>query len=348
MALYLGTLYLQTLRALGLDLLVQLVLLTTVQGVVMVAGAIVISSHSTTVRAANLLASAIIIPMALFLQVESVLIFWGYAGALWYMLALLVVIAFILVRMGLATFNREAILTREIDELDVRRLTAQFRWRLLGRDGFSLRRIYARDLPELLQQNRLPLGLSVAVGLGALALGAYLAVQYPLPGGTVVPGRGAAALAQATQAPDLGVLPGLDAGGLFFHNARTLLLEAGLSIFTFGSGALVILMAPLALIGFFTGEVAQAGVNPLLFLAAFILPHGIVEIPAATLAATFALRLGAVVMSPSDSGSAGEHFVQALADWVKVFVFLVVPLLLVAAVVEAHLTPYLVALVFGG
>ena len=46
-------------------LLAQVLTLTTMEGVVMVAGAVVISSRSTSVRAANLLASFIIIPMAI-------------------------------------------------------------------------------------------------------------------------------------------------------------------------------------------------------------------------------------------------------------------------------------------
>jgi uncharacterized membrane protein SpoIIM required for sporulation len=43
----------------------------------------------------------------------------------------------------------------------------------------------------------------------------------------------------------------------------------------------------------------------------------------------------------------GEGWMQALADFVKVFVAVVVPLLALAAAVEAFLTPALVLAVYG-
>ncbi|MBI3361413.1 MAG: ABC transporter permease subunit, partial [Chloroflexi bacterium] len=52
-------------------LLAQIVTLTTVQAIVMVSAAVVISSQTTSVRAANLLASFVIIPMALLVQGEE-------------------------------------------------------------------------------------------------------------------------------------------------------------------------------------------------------------------------------------------------------------------------------------
>ena len=87
-------------------LLLQIVLLTTVQAVLMVSGAVVVSSQTTSVRAANLLASFIIIPMALLIQGESVVMFWGSYSSLWWIIAVLAVIAGLLVRTGLAHFNR--------------------------------------------------------------------------------------------------------------------------------------------------------------------------------------------------------------------------------------------------
>ncbi len=56
-------------------LLAQVLALTTMEGVVMVAGAVVVSTRATSVRAANLLASFIIIPMALLVQVEAIILF---------------------------------------------------------------------------------------------------------------------------------------------------------------------------------------------------------------------------------------------------------------------------------
>jgi ABC-type transport system involved in multi-copper enzyme maturation permease subunit len=64
-------------------LLAQVIALTIMEGVVMVAGAVVVSSRSTSVRAANLLASFIIIPMAMLLQIEAVILFQAIWDVMW-------------------------------------------------------------------------------------------------------------------------------------------------------------------------------------------------------------------------------------------------------------------------
>ncbi len=58
-------------------LLIQVICLAVVQSLVMVSGAVVVSSQTTSVRAANLLASFIIIPMAMLLVGESMIMFWA-------------------------------------------------------------------------------------------------------------------------------------------------------------------------------------------------------------------------------------------------------------------------------
>ena len=143
-------------------------------------------------------------------------------------------------------------------------------------------------------------------------------------------------------------LPGLEIRGIFTNNVRSLFIAAILAIFSFGAAPLLVLATPSAIIGFFTMQIAQGGADWLMFLAAFILPHGIVEIPAAVLATTFSLRLGASLTAGSDGEPTGDRFMQALADWVKVFVFMVVPLLLLAAFLESAVTPRVVALFYGG
>ncbi len=55
-------------------------------------------------------------------------------------------------------------------------------------------------------------------------------------------------------------------------------------------------MVPVALIGFLATEVAIAGYSPWVFLGAFVLPHGVVELPAAILATAAAVRLGMSIM----------------------------------------------------
>jgi len=105
----------------------------------------------------------------------------------------------------------------------------------------------------------------------------------------------------------------------------------------------VLLMAPIGIIGYFAGNLMLAGQNVTLFLAALVLPHAILEIPATILAGASIINLGAVLISPPKGMSLGESWLQALAGWARINLGLVVPLLVGAAALEVFVTP-LVAL----
>jgi uncharacterized membrane protein SpoIIM required for sporulation len=338
-------------------LLVQILLLTTLEAMVMVAGAVVVSSHTTSVRAANLLASFIIVPMALLVQAESIIMFWGRYAALWLVAAALAIVLVIIIRTGIRIFNREEMLGREMDELNLRRAWQIWRYYFLhspyprdaepaGGLGRWVLRVYRRDLPALLRQNWRPM-LTVGVALvAALFMGWVLADQYPLPEGMLnledLPADAFRAV------PDISFLPGFSVSGILLNNVRSLAVGSVLGLVSLGTLAVMLLMAPLAIVGFLGGQVLLMGYNPLLFLLAFIVPHGLVEIPAAVIATGLALRLGASLTTSPPNRTVGDNFLQALADLVKTFVFLVVPLLLVAAVIEVTITPRIVLWVYGG
>ena len=101
------------------SLILQILLLTAVQAVLMVSGAIVVSSQTTSVRAANLLASFIIIPMAFLIQGEAIIMFWAQYSVLWWAILGQVLITGLLIRTGVAYFNREDMLGRELDTLNL-------------------------------------------------------------------------------------------------------------------------------------------------------------------------------------------------------------------------------------
>lgn len=349
---YLASLYWSMRYVPPLDLLVLIVVLTTMQALVMVSGAVVVSSHTTSVRAANLLASFILIPMALLVQVESVIMFWANYGVLWWIVLGLIVVDLILIRMGMRIFNREEILARQIDEPNLRLVWRTFvrfflhppEWALAPRHGervrFTLSRVYGHDIPHLLRGQWLPLTVVLIVLVASLALGWAYAPCYPLP-------------PEAFQwqdlsyevfekAPAIGFLPTFSTSGIFFNNVRALLLAVLLAVLSLGVLAFFPLMVPIGLIGFLMGQGPIVGYNPFLFFAAFILPHGVAELPAAIIATAFALRVGASMVSPPSGLTVGEGLLLALADFVKVFLFLVMPLLLLAAFLEVHLTPHVV------
>ncbi|MBI2864259.1 MAG: stage II sporulation protein M [Chloroflexi bacterium] len=334
------------------DILVLTVMLSSVEAFVMVAGAVVISSHTTSVRAANLLASFVVLPVALALQGELILLITGYGQALWFVWAEFLVIAIILVRMGITVFNREAILARENDQLNARLVLGKL-WRFFnslpdaatdpeqGKGGrFGLRRLYIADMPQLLMANWQPTLVVVClVGAGAV-IGYVFATQHPVPLGLRL-------------APDLARYSGfLDSLGeistwsIFIHNLRALAIAAFLSVFSFGAAALLLLLMPLVLVGFFTGQASAMGLNPAVFAFAFFVPHGIIELPVAVLVSAFSLRLGMSLMSPPKGFTFGDSLLLAIANWVKVMIALL-PFLLVAAFVEAEVTPLVVRWLLG-
>ncbi|MCK7516598.1 MAG: stage II sporulation protein M [Ignavibacteriales bacterium] len=75
-----------------------------------------------------------------------------------------------------------------------------------------------------------------------------------------------------------------------------------------------------------------------MFLAG-VVPHGIFELPALMIGSAVALYMGASIVTPQTGKSMGEVIIELLADWVKIFLGVVVPLLAVAAVIEAYVTP---------
>jgi len=57
--------------------------------------------------------------------------------------------------------------------------------------------------------------------------------------------------------------------------------------------------------------------------------------------------MGASVVSPPKGLTVGEGLLLTLADFLKVFLFLVLPSLLIAAVLEIWVTPQIVLAVYG-
>ena len=364
-SIYLGGLYWSVGYLPSLELFILLFALNIAGGIVMVAGAVVVSSQTTSVRAANLLASFIIIPMAMLIQGESMIMFWGHYRILWVIFAGLLLIAAIMIRMGVKTFNREGILGRDIDELDLRRTGRLFVQSFvrpplgmpapapatpsgpgrLPRLARWLARVYRRDLPYLLRANWIPLTVVALSLIAALVVGWAYVRQYPFPPGLIDLENLSPQAFESVS--NLSFLPSLTTGGIFWHNLWVLALAALLAVVSLGVIAVLLLMVSIALVGFIGGQIAWLGYSPLTFLAAFILPHGLFEIPAAAIATAFALRLGASVTATRPGLTVGEGMIVALADLVKVFIFLVIPLLLLAAFIEANVTTQIVLSVYG-
>ncbi|MDH5506680.1 MAG: stage II sporulation protein M, partial [Anaerolineae bacterium] len=326
------------------ELLFQILILTFVQALVMVSGAVVISTQTTSVRAANLLASFIIIPMAFLIQGESMVMFWAQYETLWWAVIGLVVIAGLLVRTGVGHFNREELLGRELDSLN-------FRWgwntyfSAFKGDATSVGSWYRSQIRGLFKPLRMPLVLLVFILGASLLIGAGQADDFPIPPELINFDIGRGTLGEGFENYALFNTAGIPL--IWFHNIRVILLATFLGLFTYGVLGVLIPMLPIMLIGYFMAIVSAVGISPVKLFVGFILPHGIFEIPALLFASAAILRMGANLAAPANGRTIGEGLLYSLADWTKVFIGIVVPLLFAAAAVEVLITPKIAIWLFG-
>ena len=328
-------------------MLALIFLLTFAHAVLMVSSAIVISVQSTTIRSANLLASFVVVPVAFLLQGETVLIFWGNEDVLWFAIVGVALLAVLLVRLGLSHFRREYLLGREIDTLNFKFMGRTFRDRFTGQ-ARSISEWYRAELPITLRQLREPLLIVFGLGI-VVALASYLWVVIKVPAYMALTPERVSEFRGfvSDNLINLNTLgQRIPAPVLFYHNARTTLVFLFLGLLSFGTLGLLLFIGNIALVGGVLGAAYLVGFSPLLAFAAGILPHGIFELSAVFLATAAMLKVGAQLVTPQPDKSLGEILLLSLADWFRIFVGLVLPLLAIAALIEIYVTPQLIKLAF--
>ncbi|NCP86382.1 MAG: hypothetical protein CO094_00545 [Anaerolineae bacterium CG_4_9_14_3_um_filter_57_17] len=339
MGLYLVGLLIQKIPFPPLDLLIQMLLLTAAQTVLMVSAAIIISTQSTSVRAANLLASFIVIPAALLIQGESALIFWGTNQVLWLAIVAVLIVTALVVRLGLAHFQREALIGREIDVLNLR-WTLQLFWRRFTGGAHSLGEWYGKTLRATLFSMRFSVLITLLVGVFAIFATQLYANSWL--GGFKLPEDKLSEALTQVQSSLLDGLPGsLSFGYIFGNNLRAEVLVLFFGVFSFGVGGLVIYLLNFALIGGVLSVVSWLGLSPWGIFLYGILPHGILELPSVILSTAAVLFIGLRLITPQKQSGLGETLVESLADWAQVSLGIAFPLLVLAALIETYLTPLL-------
>jgi stage II sporulation protein M len=142
------------------------------------------------------------------------------------------------------------------------------------------------------------------------------------------------------QMPDLSNLQGsINAPSLFLNNTRAVALIFFAGLVSFGVLGILLYMVNIGVIGGLFALFELLGVQPWPMFLAGVAPHGIFEIPALMIGSAVALYMGASIVTPQTGKSMGEVILELLADWVKIFLGVVVPLLAIAAVIEAYITP---------
>jgi uncharacterized membrane protein SpoIIM required for sporulation len=327
--------------------LVLVSVLTAVQALVMVSGAVVISTQTTSVRAANLLASFIIIPMALLIQVESVMMLWVDYRVLWWAVLALIILAGLLIRMGISHFNREELLGREIDTLNLRWTWQIFRDEFVG-DAQSVGDWYRLEIPRTIRRLFIPICWMTLLLIAGTYLGAALVKAIGItPDLFAVDSLKTIDTQVLGQFRQLGFFSTSSVLTIWWHNLRTITIAILLGTFTLGVAGALIMMLPMIIIGFFTGLIALTGISPITALTAALMPHGIFEIPAMILAGASILQVGASMVTPYRKQTIGESLVSSIADWAKITLAVVMPLFLAAAILEVFFSPLLMVRLLG-
>jgi stage II sporulation protein M len=120
-----------------------------------------------------------------------------------------------------------------------------------------------------------------------------------------------------------------------------------LSVITFGVLGVLVLVFPFTFLGFFAVPLNAVGISFWKYLVIFVLPHGIFEIPALLFIGAAVLKMSASLVTPRKGESISFGLLRSLADWAKIMVGVAAPLLLMAAVMEALVTPRLAILLLG-
>lgn len=360
MGVYLGSLaFKESTWSPPMMLIVQIVLLTSVQALVMVTGAVVVSSQTTSTRAANLLASFIVIPMALAVQGESIIIFLAPDAesqrgimSLWAIIIGMLVATVLLLRVGNSIFNREELLGRTIDQINLRgtfRKIGRF-IRAVDIDGTPAKSIldwYKRGMPSAIRQFKSAYWITLTVFL--IAFGAGIAfsqtAQWQLP----IPSQDE--LIVESEHPLQSYLDAQAQHGamlfILMQNIRAVVGALLLSIFSLGVGALALMPVTFLLLGYLVGLMIHAHYT-LTFIAGAILTHGVIEIPAVFLATGAALALGAAITRPPKGETVGHAWIVALGATLRLMLGLVIPGLIIAAFIEAFITPQVILWILGG
>lgn len=328
---------------------VQLFLLTIAHAALMVSAAIVFSIQSTSVKAANLMASFIIIPIAILMQGETALLFWGNNQVLWLAVVAVLIMAGLIVRLGLAHFQREYLLGREIDVLNLRWMARTF-WMYFKGDAHSVSGWYRNLFGSTLRKLWKPIALLVILAVAGIGFAYFWSVGNLQ---TYLDAAGPDQMAELQkQIMDMGDFSDgsdtLTVPYLFAHNLQAMLLMGFFGLFSFGVLGVILYLVNTSVIGGLLGLFKLMGNVPVyVLIVAGILPHGIFEIPALILSTTAILHVGLVLVTPQAGRTIGEVLLEALADWARVVLGLVIPLLFIAAIVESQFTPHLLGCALG-
>ena len=146
------------------------------------------------------------------------------------------------------------------------------------------------------------------------------------------------------QSKDIIVNGDISCGRLFLNNLEASGMATIIGIVPFVFLPAVSLLSNTAVIGAFFSLYSPGGQDVVRMLVFGILPHGIFEITAIILSISMGIYLCYTIccLIIGNGKKRGHKFKSAVMDIIRAFVCFVVPLLIVAAVVETYVTPLLI------
>jgi uncharacterized membrane protein SpoIIM required for sporulation/ABC-type transport system involved in multi-copper enzyme maturation permease subunit len=345
----------------SIPILIMFLFINVAQALVMVSGAVIVSSHATSVRGANLLASFVIIPVSIVIQIEAVILLVGDAASLVFVLIVLLIVFVLLLRTGVRLFNREEIVAREADTLNFKavirnigRMFARTPQETLSRQNndlakFSIWRLYSKDIPQILKMNAPDFWLIVLILFLSSLVGWWVSSwrEFQPLYDFFAPRLSNNQEPFCTVGENILQGTGISWWSIFTNNVVATLIASAIAFFTLGVGGISLIMVAVAPIGTLLGVIAYFGYNPFTILAGFVLPHGIIELPIVAIAVAAAMKVGTCFVKPPKGFTVGQNLQFRLVNYIKLLP-LVVPLLLIAAIIEANYTPTIGCWLTGG
>lgn len=319
-----------------LHLVIQIISLTIIQAIVMVTGAVVVSSQATSVKAANLLASFIIIPMALLIQGESIVMFWGNYTTLWWVVFGLLILSILLLRIGLAHFSREELLGKEIDVLNYKWGWKLFKSEFKGK-ATNIWNWYRKEPLRTLKEQKYSILIMFIVVVISIIIGANQISKFSLPLEQLGVENMEERIFNLSSSWTIGNFSPVFL--VFRQNLRVILISFVLGIISLGIFGILPMIASMGLVGYIMAVLVEIDINPFRYLLGFILPHGIFEIIALIFSTAAIFHLGVMLAMPNQSNTIGEVWIVLIAKWTKLMLGVVIPLVLIASMIEVWITP---------
>jgi uncharacterized membrane protein SpoIIM required for sporulation len=123
------------------------------------------------------------------------------------------------------------------------------------------------------------------------------------------------------------------------HNIRAIIVILLAGLFSFGVLGALVYVLNMGIIGMVLALIKAMGQSPVTIGLYGILPHGVFEITALILASASILYIGIILVTPRPQRTLGEILIESIADWMKIAIGLVLPLLTIAAIIETWITP---------